>query len=58
MVDDSLQDLSSKDAFLILHKCWIQELGEFERISSKRAAGEIKAFLSRPLPSFVELRLY
>jgi hypothetical protein len=50
--DDSLQDLSSKDAFLILHKCWIQELGEFERISSKRAAGEIKAFLSRQSDCF------
>jgi predicted P-loop ATPase len=45
--DDSLSDLGNKDSLLILHKCWIQELGEFEKISSKRAAGEIKAFLAR-----------
>jgi predicted P-loop ATPase len=40
-------DGKSKDDLLILHKSWIQEWGEIERVFSKRQAGELKAFLSR-----------
>jgi predicted P-loop ATPase len=45
--DDSIEDISKEDSLLILDRCWIQELGEFERITSKRAAGEIKVFITR-----------
>ena len=50
--DDSMSDLGSKDSLLIMHRCWIQELSEFDKISSKKAAGEIKAFLTRKTDVF------
>ena len=50
--DDSMSDLGSKDSLLIMHRCWIQELSEFDKISSKKAAGEIKAFLTRTTDVF------
>ena len=52
--DDSLGDGRDKDDILKLHKCWIQEWGEVERVFSKRQAGEIKAFLSRSTDTFRE----
>jgi predicted P-loop ATPase len=45
--DDSMGDGRTKDDLIILHKSWIQEWGEIERVFSKRQAGEIKAFLVR-----------
>ena len=45
--DDSMGDGRSKDDLIILHKSWIQEWGEIERVFGKRQAGEIKAFLTR-----------
>ena len=45
--DDSMGDGRDKDDLLKLHKCWIQEWSEIERIFGKRQAGEIKAFLSK-----------
>lgn len=50
--DDSMSDLGSKDSLLVMHRCWIQELSEFDKISSKKAAGEIKAFLTRTTDVF------
>ena len=52
--DDSLGDGRDKDDLLKLHKCWIQEWGEVERVFNKRQAGEIKAFLSRSTDTFRE----
>ena len=40
-------DGRTKDDLIILHKSWIQEWGEIERVFGKRQAGEIKAFLTR-----------
>ena len=45
--DDSMGDGRTKDDLIILHKSWIQEWGEIERVFGKRQAGEIKAFLTR-----------
>ncbi len=45
--DDSMGNGSDKDDLLILHKCWLQEWGELERVFSKKQAGELKSFLSR-----------
>ena len=45
--DDSMGDGRKKDDLIILHKSWIQEWGEIERVFGKRQAGEIKAFLVR-----------
>ena len=45
--DDSMGDGRSKDDLIILHKSWITEWGEIERVFGKRQAGEIKAFLTR-----------
>ena len=50
--DDSMTDLGSKDNLLIMHRCWIQELSEFDKISSKKAACDIKAFLTRATDIF------
>lgn len=45
--DNSLSDIGSNKSFEVLHKAWIHELQEFECITSKKEAGEIKAFLSK-----------
>ena len=50
--DDSMGDGRSKDDLMILHKCWIQEWGEIERVFSKRQAGELKAFITRQTDTF------
>lgn len=38
---------NDKDCVLTLHQHWCCELAEFETITSKKQAGELKAFLSR-----------
>jgi hypothetical protein len=43
---DTHVDLASKDAFLQLAGTWIMEWGEIERVTSRKGADEIKAFLS------------
>lgn len=43
---DSLGDLSSKDDLLKLHRSWIMEWAELDHITSRKAAGQIKAFLT------------
>ena len=50
--DDSMGDGRSKDDLIILHKCWIQEWGEIERVFGKRQAGELKAFITRQTDTF------
>ncbi|MDJ0590013.1 MAG: VapE family protein [Pleurocapsa sp. MO_226.B13] len=50
--DDSMGDGKLKDDLIILHKSWIQEWGEIERVFSKRQAGELKAFLTRRSDTF------
>lgn len=39
---------------LILHQHWCAELAEFETITSKKASGELKAFLSKSVDTFRE----
>lgn len=48
---DSLQGLD-KDNLLILHQFWCCELAELETITSKKEAGELKAFISRSVDNF------
>lgn len=43
---DTHVDLASKDAFLQLAGTWVMEWGEIERVTSRKGADEIKAFLS------------
>ncbi len=50
--DSSLGDLSSKDDLLVLHRSWIQEWGEIDQITSRKHAGTVKAFVSRPVDTF------
>ena len=50
--DDSMGDGRTKDDLIILHKSWLQEWGEIERVFSKRQAGELKAFLARRTDTF------
>ncbi len=48
---DSVQGLD-KDNLLTLHQYWCCELAELETITSKKEAGELKAFLSRSVDTF------
>ena len=50
--NDSLGDLSSKDDVLCLHRSWICEWGEIDRVTTKKEAGSIKSFLSRSTDHF------
>jgi predicted P-loop ATPase len=43
---DSLGDLSSKDDLLKLHRSWVMEWAELDHVTSRKAAGQIKAFLT------------
>ncbi|MGL5880539.1 MAG: VapE domain-containing protein, partial [Xenococcaceae cyanobacterium] len=45
--DDSITDVTKEDSLLILYSCWIQELAELENVTTKRAAGEVKPFITR-----------
>ena len=45
---DSLGDLRNlKDDLLVLHRHWIHEWGEIDRVTRKRDAEEIKAFITK-----------
>lgn len=45
---DSLNaDTSNKDTLMILHSAWIHEWSEIEHITSKKEAGDVKAFLTK-----------
>lgn len=44
---DALRDISSKDDLMVLHRSWIMEWAELDHITSKKHAGQVKAFLSQ-----------
>jgi hypothetical protein len=50
---DSLKG-TDRDDLLVLHQYWALELAEFETLSSKKQAGELKAFLSASVDTFRE----
>lgn len=46
--DDTVgSDLEDKDELAKLSQCWFQELGELDRVTSRKEASVVKAFLSR-----------
>lgn len=50
---DSLGSLQNiKDDYLTLHSSWIMEWGEFDKITRKREADEIKAFVTKCFDDF------
>jgi predicted P-loop ATPase len=48
---DSLKG-TERDDLLVLHQYWALELAEFETITSKKQAGDLKAFLSASIDTF------
>ena len=46
---DALGDIGSKDDVMVLHRSWIMEWAELDQITSRKHAGHIKSFLSRPV---------
>ena len=44
---DALRDISSKDDLMVLHRSWLMEWAELDHITSKKHAGQVKAFLSQ-----------
>ena len=52
--DDSFgESIDSTKSLMVLHKSWIQEWSEFERITTNKAFNIIKSFLSRNNDCFV-----
>lgn len=49
---DALKDISSKDDLMVLHRSWIMEMAELDHITSKKQAGQVKAFLSQSTDMF------
>ena len=49
---DALRDISSKDDIMVLHRSWIMEWAELDHITSKKHAGQVKAFLSQSTDMF------
>mgnify|MGYP006426333989 CR=1 FL=1 len=45
--DDSMGNGNDKDELLTLHRSWIQEWGELDRIFGKKAVGQVKSFLAK-----------
>ncbi len=53
--DDSFgSNMESTKSLMVLHKSWIQEWAEFDRITSKQESDTIKAFLTRQTDCFVK----
>lgn len=51
--DDNLgSDVENKDELLKLHRTWIEEWGEIDRITTKKELGMVKSFLSRKTDTF------
>ena len=50
--DDSIKDIPTDDAHLTLNSCWIAELAEFDRITQKKEASDIKHFITQRKPRF------
>lgn len=49
---DALRDISSKDDLMVLHRSWIMEWAELDHVTSKKHAGQVKAFLSQSTDLF------
>ena len=49
---DALKDISNKDSLMILHRSWIMEYSELDFLTTRKQAGEIKAFLSQATDIF------
>jgi hypothetical protein len=49
---DALKDIGSKDDLMVLHRSWIMEWAELDHITSKKHAGQVKAFLSQSTDLF------
>ena len=49
---DALRDISSKDDLMVLHRSWIMEWAELDHVTSKKHAGQVKAFLSQSTDMF------
>ncbi len=49
---DALRDISSKDDLMVLHRSWIMEWAELDHLTSKKHAGQVKAFLSQSTDMF------
>ena len=49
---DALKDISNKDSLMILHRSWIMEFSELDFLTTRKQAGEIKAFLSQSTDIF------
>ena len=50
---DTPFDITSKEAYMQIGDCWIVELGEIDRITTKKDAEEIKPFLSSQFDRYV-----
>lgn len=46
-------NIDSPKALMVLHKSWIQEWSEFDRVASKNDVSLVKSFLSRQVDEFV-----
>ena len=49
---DALKDISNKDSLMILHRSWIMEYSELDFLTTRKQAGEVKAFLSQATDIF------
>jgi predicted P-loop ATPase len=49
---DALRDISSKDDLMVLHRSWIMEWAELDYVTSRKHAGQVKAFLSQSVDFF------
>jgi predicted P-loop ATPase len=49
---DALRDITSKDDLMVLHRSWLMEWAELDHITSKKHAGQVKAFLSQATDLF------
>ena len=49
---DALKDISNKDSLMVLHRSWIMEFSELDFLTTRKQAGEVKAFLSQATDMF------
>jgi len=49
---DALKDISNKDSLMVLHRSWIMEYSELDFLTTRKQAGEVKAFLSQSTDIF------
>ena len=49
---DALKDISNKDSLMVLHRSWIMEFSEMDYLTTRKQAGEVKAFLSQATDIF------